>query len=247
MHSQREKLASQGVSKRVVTPVVLVDAPPEWKPEQPRVRSDVPPERELERRYVRMFPPKRKTRTKVRWHVPPERKTGTRVHSAKPPFYETALLFLSTHNWGSCHFLKVGCSKCVFSTQIPGGEGLFGVFCDPCPKLGPGSISQTGIGGRTCLKMKPRPSAWKRLQMKIWRFYFAFTFVMERQINFPRFLLPLLFQKHAPFVGPDSFRNAHTPQIWMTYTSHSYLTHGVHRNFDFCDCDCEFTSQAGNR
>ena len=46
-----------------------------------RVHSHVPPERKLERGYVRMFPP--------------ERKAGTRVHSPKPPFYETTLCFLS--------------------------------------------------------------------------------------------------------------------------------------------------------
>ena len=37
------------------------------------------------------------------------------------------------------------------------------------------------------------PSAQKRIQMKIWRLYFAFAFVMERQINSPRFSFAFAF------------------------------------------------------
>ena len=44
----------------------------------PEALYDFPPERKLERGYVRMFPRNEKTRT--------------RVHSPKPPFHETALL-----------------------------------------------------------------------------------------------------------------------------------------------------------
>ena len=56
------------------------------------VLADVPPEREQERGYIRVFPGT-KTGMRVRLHVPPEQKTGTRVHSPKQPCYETALLF----------------------------------------------------------------------------------------------------------------------------------------------------------
>ena len=38
------------------------------------------------------------------------------------------------------------------------------------------------------------PSAQKRLQMKIWRFYFAFAFAMERQIKSPRFSFRFRFR-----------------------------------------------------
>ena len=41
-------------------------------------------------------------------------------------------------------------------------------------------------------KMK-LPSAQKILHIKIWRFLFAFAFVMERQINSPRFSFAFAF------------------------------------------------------
>ena len=48
-----------------------------------RVHSDVPPERKLERGYVRIFP---------------RNENRNEVHSPKPPFYETAPLSSSDRN-----------------------------------------------------------------------------------------------------------------------------------------------------
>ena len=51
----------------------------------------VPPEREPEQGYIRIFP-RNKNRNEGTFACAPGTKTGTRLRSPKPPFYETALL-----------------------------------------------------------------------------------------------------------------------------------------------------------
>ena len=53
--------------------------------------ADVPPEREPERGFIRMFPRNEK-RNEGTFACSPGTKTGARARSPKPSFYETALL-----------------------------------------------------------------------------------------------------------------------------------------------------------
>ena len=55
------------------------------------VLAAVPPERNPERGYIRMFP-QNENRNEGTFACSPGTKTRTSVHSPKPPFYETALL-----------------------------------------------------------------------------------------------------------------------------------------------------------
>ena len=64
-----------GIDKRVVSKRVVL--------------ADVPPERKLERGYIRMFP-QNENRNGGTFAGSPRTKTGTRVRLPKPPLYEIA-------------------------------------------------------------------------------------------------------------------------------------------------------------
>ena len=65
------------------------------------VLVDVPPERKPERGYVRRFP-RMKTGTRVQSDVPPEPER-LRVRSPKPPFYQKPPVYLPVTCWSWCH------------------------------------------------------------------------------------------------------------------------------------------------
>ena len=67
------------------------------------------------------------------------------------------------------------------------------------------------------------PSTQKRLQMKILGLVFAFSFVMERQINFPRFsfafaFVKIMLGKHKPQQQATPTKQNQIPEISFAFT-----------------------------
>ena len=125
------------------------------------VLADVPPEREPERGYVRMFP-RNENRNEGTFACSPGTKTGKRVHSPKPPFYETALLSpgelrkaLTSPEPIEIRWFRVISSICTWHLPpqliLPLSVSQSSQTCDPeCLLQGPETSSEPNVVRRGC-------------------------------------------------------------------------------------------------